>query len=472
MTFDSKARGVAGPASERPYPARGQAYHVVGILLFAWIAAFMDRMVFNLVLPAIRHDMQVSDTMISLSQGIAFTLFYTAAAIPIGALVDRLNRRNLLVAGIGIWSLMTIACGLATSVGQLFAARVGLGVGEACLVPASLSLIADYFAPTQRGRAIGLVYMGAPVGSALSGLGGGLLLHLLGDGPHVLPILGLVSTWRMVFLCMGLPGVLAALFLCTVAEPPRRHLANSSARPAPASAVARHIASQAAAYGYVTLAISMVCAAGMALSSWGSVFLMRRYNLPPATVGLTLGLAMLVTGPFGSPIGGFISDLMVRRRPLDGRLLVNFVVVLPLIVMVGVVAGQSFGVALVAQAISLMVIGLSVALGFSLIQDITPPPLIGRLIGIYQLLVYMVGGLAPTAVALMTDRVFHRDDLVGYSLMLICGVSLTLALLATLLGLGPYRKARQAILGEPPQSASRARFAGSPALKSRPVAGL
>ncbi len=143
------------PAVEhKDYPNQVYAWYVVGVLTIAYIFSFIDRQILNLLVEPIREDLQLSDTQISLLQGIAFALFYTLMGIPIARLADVANRRAIIAAGVFLWSLMTAMCGLTKTFWQLFAARIGVGVGEAALSPPSYSLFTDYFPPGKVTRAI------------------------------------------------------------------------------------------------------------------------------------------------------------------------------------------------------------------------------------------------------------------------------------------------------------------------------
>jgi MFS family permease len=158
------------------YPPRGYAWYVLFVLLIIGITSYLDRNIVAVLMEPIKQDLQLTDTEVSLLQGMAFAVFYVAFGLPFGALVDRKNRRVLLAFGIALWSTMTAAGGLAESYWQLFAARAGVGIGEACLAPAAFSLIADYFPPSQRGRAMSVYNMSNYLGGGASMLLGGLVL--------------------------------------------------------------------------------------------------------------------------------------------------------------------------------------------------------------------------------------------------------------------------------------------------------
>ena len=127
------------------YPSPLVAWAIVAVLFVAYILSFIDRMIIGLLVEPMKADLGVSDTQISLLQGMAFALFYTFAGLPIGRVIDRAPRMKIVAAGVAIWSLTTAACGAASSYLQLFLLRMGVGVGEATLSPAAYSIIADSF---------------------------------------------------------------------------------------------------------------------------------------------------------------------------------------------------------------------------------------------------------------------------------------------------------------------------------------
>ena len=164
------------PASGQAYPRPAYAWYVVVILTLAYMVSFIDRQILALLIEPIKADLGLSDTGISLLLGLAFGLFYTLMGIPLGRLADRRSRRAIIAIGITIWCFMTAGCGLAKNYGQLFVARMGVGVGEASLTPSALSLISDYFPQGRRGRAIGFYNMGISLGVGVAMILGGLVV--------------------------------------------------------------------------------------------------------------------------------------------------------------------------------------------------------------------------------------------------------------------------------------------------------
>ena len=182
-------------------------WYVVFVLTLAYTCSFIDRQILTLLIEPIRRDLVITDTQMSLLGGLAFSILYTTMGIPLARLADRSNRRNLMTAGVGLWSLMTAACGLARGFWPLFGARVGVGVGEAALSPAAFSLLADYFRPQQLARAIGAYSTGVYFGAGLALMIGGAVIQRVSNAPNqVLPFIGEIFPWQLTFFVVGLLG--------------------------------------------------------------------------------------------------------------------------------------------------------------------------------------------------------------------------------------------------------------------------
>ncbi len=201
----------------------GWAKYTLAVLASAWFVAYLDRAVIALLATGIKASLHISDVQLGFLQGFAFAAIYVLVALPGGWLADRTSRRNIILFGVICWSLATFGCGLATNFYELAFARMMMGLGEACLAPACISLVSDFFARNARGRAIGVLMSAATVGTAGSMLLGGVVLKMLGNVPVDIPLIGLTQPWQVTFMVMGAPGFLVALLLLlTVKEPPRR----------------------------------------------------------------------------------------------------------------------------------------------------------------------------------------------------------------------------------------------------------
>src|ERR1700755_489545 len=191
--------------AEVDYPPRGYAWTVVAILGATAVLSYTDRQVLSLLVDPIRADLGISDTQISLLLGTAFAVVYGVAGITLGWLADRTSRRNLLFCGVSVWTIGTLACGFSQSFGQLFAGRLVVGLGEAVLSPAAISLISDYFPPQRRGMAVGSFLSGIAMGIGAAILIGGGVLHLVQTDALASTPLASMSPWRLVLLIIGAP---------------------------------------------------------------------------------------------------------------------------------------------------------------------------------------------------------------------------------------------------------------------------
>ena len=191
-----------------------QAWYAVGVLTLANVSGAIDRQIFSSLIGPVRRDLGLTDTQYSLLMGFGFVVFFSVFGLAIGRLVDR-NRRTLIVAiGAALWSIMTAITGTTRTYGQLLLARVGVGVGEATLGPAAVSIIADAFPRRRLGIAMSVYMLGTFFGSGVSyALGAWVVSKADAPGFVSVPIVGLVHPWQTVFFVIGLPGLLVTLSL-------------------------------------------------------------------------------------------------------------------------------------------------------------------------------------------------------------------------------------------------------------------
>jgi MFS family permease len=205
------------PAAQvKPY-----AWYVLGVLVLVYILNFVDRQILTILAEDLKRDLKLTDGDLGFLYGTAFGVFYSLFGIPLGKLADSWSRVKLMSAGLTIWSSMTMVSGFSSSLGQLSAARVGVGIGEATASPCAYSLISDYFPKQRRATALAIYTSGLYLGGGLSLFIGGAIVKQWnlafpgGSGP-----LGLAG-WQAAFLAVGLPGVLLALWVATLREPVR-----------------------------------------------------------------------------------------------------------------------------------------------------------------------------------------------------------------------------------------------------------
>lgn len=220
------------PLPDTPWPAPSRAWWAVGVFAAAAVLSYTDRLILGILVDPIRAELAISDTQVSLLQGVAFALIYSFAGLPLGRLADIVSRRAVILAGVVLWSAATVACGYARSFEALFVARVFVGIGEAALAPAAMSMIADFFPRERRGIATGTFLMGMVVGGgAALAIGGGLLAAAQGGAFADWPVVGAMAPWRTVLVLLGLPGIVLAALLLTLREPLRRARERTAAPP-------------------------------------------------------------------------------------------------------------------------------------------------------------------------------------------------------------------------------------------------
>jgi len=275
--------------------------YVLALLVVVYTFNFIDRQILAILLPAIKAEFGVNDTILGFLAGSAFALFYATLGVPIALLADRWNRRNLIALALAIWSGMTALSGIATNIVQLTLARIGVGVGEAGCSPPAHSIISDLYAPQERSTAMGIFTLGISGGIMIAYLAGGWVAENIG--------------WREAFLIVGLPGlVLALLVRFTIKEPVRGQSdgkRDSAARPGIVT-VARFLLERKS---FLHLAIGSGLAAfnGYAVISFFPTFLYRSHGMSLSEIGVWLGLILGIAGGLGFAGGGYVSDRLGRR---------------------------------------------------------------------------------------------------------------------------------------------------------------
>jgi predicted MFS family arabinose efflux permease len=274
-------------------------HYVLVVLLGSYLLNAMDRSILSLLLEPIRLEFGVSDTQLGLLSGLAFALFYSTLALPVAALADRWNRRNVLALSMLLWTTMTALCGIAGSFAALVLARIGVAIGEAGCNPPSHSMIADYFPREQRASALGIYALGAPLGAMLTGIVGGWGVDHL--------------SWRGTLLLAAAPGlVLVPLVLFSVAEPSRPRPATPHDAAAPLGATLARLWSRPS-FRHLCLAAALHSFAMYGASGFNPAFLTRSHGWSGSQVGLLITMVG-VAGVAGAFIGGFASDRLSRQR--------------------------------------------------------------------------------------------------------------------------------------------------------------
>jgi MFS family permease len=420
------------------------AWYVVIVLMLVYALSFIDRQILSLLVKPIQADLHVNDTQVGLLQGLAFAIFYTLLGLPLGVIADTMNRRNLVVGGVVLWSIFTSGCAAAKSFMTLFLARVGVGVGEATLGPCAYSLIADYFPKERLGLAMSVYYMGNLLGSGLAQIVGGATVDKVMRTKEItLPLLGTIASWRLTFIIVGAPGLLFALLMLTVKEPIRRHfkaLQTSSRFDFSQSIAALRERWQTVAGISIGMIFQAACNYGF--MAWAPTFFQRMHGWTPGQAGRWLGVIVITWGLVGMLFGGWYSDRWYRRGTCEAPLRIA----LPSAVGCGVFIGLAmimknpyWTLALCGPGLMFMAMPMGVVPGA--LQLIFPNQLRGQIAALF-LFVLNLGALTvgPLLPAMLNDYFFKDKMMVGYSIAITVAVSALIMLIILWMTIKPYQR--------------------------------
>jgi MFS family permease len=415
--------------------ASRHAWYVAIVLCFAHAVSFLDRFVMSLALVPLKAEMALSDTQLGLLVGMSFVLLYSLAGIPLGLLADIVNRRRMIALGVLAWSLATAATAFAESFPSLFAARLAVGLGEAALVPAGISLIGSYFPKTQLGQAVSIFTAGSALGRTLAFLGGGVVLALLNPlgGMHV-PLLGQFRPWQSLFLLAAVPGFVLVAMMFTVREP-ARPARDAAARHGLGDALA-HMRRHAGAYALTILAGTCCILVIQNQAAWAASFFVRLHGMGQAQAGYVIGLASLVSAVLGSLYGGWLTDRL-QARGVTGAVGVTICssLLLSIPAVLVMYLAEDRAVSIAGFVVSEFLVTSTAPAAVAGVQLLTPDRHRGIISAIFQCtLTLLAVGVGPTLVGVLTDHVFVSPLALGKALL---SSHLCVAILGILLaGLG------------------------------------
>ena len=372
----------------------GRPVAIMAMLLAAYTLNFIDRQIVGILAVPIKADLGLTDSQLGLMGGLAFALFYTGLGIPIARLADRYDRGLIMAVALGAWSLMTALCGAAQNFGQLFLARLGVGVGEAGGVAPAYSLISDIFPEHQRARALAVYSFGIPIGSASGIVFGGVIATLI--------------DWRYAFFSVGALGLLLAPFFRRVVRDPRDENAGTAPPPVRFGKV---ISTLAAKPSFWLLSVGASCSSmmGYGLFFWLPSFLVRSFGLTLLSASLHYGAILLVAGIAGIWLGGRLADRTGERRRAVYALVpaAAFVATIPFYAL-----GISAQNILVAMAFLLVPTGLGLVwLGpvLAAVQGLVPPRMRSTASAIFLFVNNLIGiGIGTPAIGWLSDALTAR----------------------------------------------------------------
>jgi len=266
---------------------------VLALLLLAYIFNFLDRQILGILAQPIKADLQLSDAEFGAIGGLAFALLYSVLGIPLALLADRTRRSWVIAGSLAVWSGFTALCGFAANYAQLFLFRLGVGTGEAGGVAPSYALIADYFPPERRSRALAIYSLGIPLGLAGGTLAGAYIASWI--------------DWRAAFLVMGVAGILLAPFmLLFVRDLPRQPGAAADSREPLLRAFP--IVARKPTFWLMAAAASSSSLCGYGLALWTPSIIIRSFGFDLIDTAHFFASLLLIGGTAGVFAGGWLAD--------------------------------------------------------------------------------------------------------------------------------------------------------------------
>ena len=422
-----------------PYPNRAYAWFVVAVLIVAALVAYVDRQVVAIVVDPMKEDLGVGDAQIGWLYGV-FAVFYAIAALPIAWLADRKSRKLIIAAGIFFWSLMTMACGLTRSYWNVLLARIGVGVGEATLSPATTSLVGDYFPREQVPLALSVFQTGPIMGSGIAFIIGGYVLALVQDAqPLVLPYFGELRPWQQTFVYLGAPGLLLAFLFLVIREPVRRTGSASTAGTGGLGALFafyRQHAKTLTLHHFGNLSLVL---AGYAFVFWTVSFFVRVYGYDAARASQIFGWIFLVAGPLGPIVVALLARRLSDRGHADANVLAGMIGGAAAVVIILLVqAAPSAFWAFVLYAPAMMAINSPFGIAAGALPVITPPNLRAQVAAVYLFVVSIGMMVGPPITGAFNEFVFPEQEGVRYSLVTVTAVFGAIGIVLLQLARRPY----------------------------------
>ena len=398
---------------DKPMPLAGHKTALL-LLVLAYALSIADRMIISILFVPIKTEFGLTDGQLGLLGGLSFALLYATLGVPIARQADRGNRKLIIIASLAIFSLMTAMSGLATGFITLVLFRIGVGIGEAGVNPASQSIVADYFPPHRRSFAMSILALGANIGMIVGFMVGGYVSQTYG--------------WRAALFVVGAPGLLlAAVMFFLFREPPRGSFENDKMDKSPPVSVSAKFMWQNKAIRHLMAGATIAVSISYGMGQWLPSFYTRNHGLDQTQIGVMMGLFFGILGAGGALLGGKLAD----RLSLQGlHKITNMLAVVAVMTIPFAIAAFMIEELPVATAIFLIpVLFSNFYLGpvLSLTQTLSPVPMRAVVAALKMLVMNLIGGgLGPLAVGLISDALtpyFGEDALrIALSIAAMAGI--------------------------------------------------
>lgn len=404
-------------ASARISGRNGYSVYVLMLLLMINTFSYADRHIFSILIPDIKADFGVSDSVLGLISGPGFILSYVLFTLPLARWGDQWSRRGVVAISAALWSMASAACGVATTIVQMASARVLVGVGEAGAMPSSQAMVSGMFSERTRARALGVLTSSTYIGMLVGLTGGAAIAGVWG--------------WRAAFVALSLPGALLAIVLWLSGPGQEKHATPSSTEKGQISWLAAiRLFCATPSLRYLALGVGVFNIFGYAGATWLPAFLVRSHGLSVVETGLWMGVGSAVGGVVGSLISGILVDISRRhdeiwqlRIPAIG-LLLTFPLTVTTFLLTGGLTLELFGFAIPVVVFLMLCTSFLSALwaapAYGAIARLIPPQQRAQAAGIMIVIINVVGSmLGPPVAGIVSDilgREFHGDSM-RYSLL-------------------------------------------------------
>ena len=417
--------------TDRQTSQLGSAWWMVAVLFGLYVLSWVDRLIVSMLVTPIKAHLLLSDVQISMITSTSFAIFYAVFGLPLGWAADRFSRRWIIFGGVVIWGIATTACGFAQTYEALLIGRIFVGVGEAALLPAAYSLIADAFPPHLLTRATSTFQMAGKVGSATAfALGGGAIAFATAhQGIHI-PFHGPAQPWQLVMMMVGVPGILFALLLFSFPDPGRKKLPGA-ATVAASGEIRAFVSRNWKLLALMLVGTSALAMCGYSMTNWVPAYIERHFGWKPVQYGLALSLMNIVSA-ISLVVNGWIVDRLFVRGMKDAHLRFYGWLILGFLPVVGYMFfATNVYVFLACYCVAQFITVPFMVYVSSVMGLIAPATIRARMLAFFLFVFTILGlGAGPAIVAALTEYVFHDEGALGQSLAVVVTVCSVIALLS------------------------------------------
>ena len=404
----------------------------------------------SLLAKPIESSLHVGDAMFGVLAASAITASIALVYFPSGILADVLNRRNVMIAGVVVWAISSLAAARSDTVAELFAARFFEGIGIGITGPASYSVLSDTFPIEKRALVVSLYLAGGTVGAGVALWLCGAFVSMAERAGYVrLPLLGVVAPWQMCFVGVFLLSIALVALLVVVTEP--RRIVNDA--PLTSASLRKtfdgfkvFLRKHGGLWVRTTIGVYLMAAVFTAVLTWTPTLAQRVYHVPVTVTASVLGSIVAIAGLIATIATGAASQSVINRG--RARLIPASMALMCIgFLFVGLLFAwaPTYVICMVASASLVLLATAQNAVMNAAIQDTVPPEVRGQLIGVMGALVAAPGLVTPAAIGFLSDSVFKGLQPSFAVTIIVCGV---LAYLLLAFNTRSYMRAREDLTGE------------------------